>query len=132
MEAEKQEKTDNELIAEFMGILFDDDGRCTDPERKYSWRPGTYDSLRIEHLQYNSSWGWIIPVVEKMSEFGVWTLRPGFAAFESYGGELRTTHKFKFIKSTTDFETDDDSPIEWVFIVACVCLDGIKWYNRQK
>ena len=61
-------KTDNELIAEFYdGTTFDENGLCTDPERKYSWRPGVYDPLRVEHLQYHNNWSWLMPVVEKIS-----------------------------------------------------------------
>lgn len=65
----KTDKTDNELIAEFYdGTVFNSDGLCTDPERKYSWRPGCYDPLRIQHLRYDKSWDWLMPVVEKISK----------------------------------------------------------------
>lgn len=62
------EKTENEVIAEFMGILFDTSGQCTAPERMYSWRPGCLDPLRVEHLQYHNNWSWLMPVVEKISQ----------------------------------------------------------------
>ena len=48
--------TDNELIAEFMGTDW--------PEAKYSWRPGCYEPLKVEHLQYHNNWNWLMPVVE--------------------------------------------------------------------
>lgn len=61
--------TDNELIAQFQnGITFDKDGFCTDPEQKYSWRPGVYDPLRVEHLQYHNNWNWLMPVVKKIEK----------------------------------------------------------------
>lgn len=64
-------KTDNELISEFYeGIVFDEDGYCTNPEQKYSWRPGCYDTLKVENLQYDTSWNWLMPVVTKIYEWG--------------------------------------------------------------
>lgn len=55
--------SDNELIAEWMN-----------PEwRKgtYSWRPGVYDPIKVENLQYDTVWGWIMPVVAKIVEIGL-------------------------------------------------------------
>jgi hypothetical protein len=70
--------------------------------------------------------------VEKISEYGNWLLRPGFAMFQNYEGEQKQSKRFKFIKHTGDFEEVNGEPVEWIFIIACVCLDFIKWYNRQK
>lgn len=109
-------KTDNELIAEFIGDC-----------------PKNYDfETWCLNADYNTSWDWIMPVVERINEYGIWTIRPGFAMFENYNGELRNTHLFKFIKSTQDFEEVNGEPVEWCFIVACVCIDFIKWYNTKK
>lgn len=70
-----QEKTiqNNKLIAEFMGM------KCTN--KKYGiFRDETnpvncktYYSTKIggaEYLQYNSSWDWLMPVVEKIENMG--------------------------------------------------------------
>jgi hypothetical protein len=54
-------KTDNELIAEFMGVDFNTE--------LYSWRPGCYEPLQVKHLQYHNSWNWLMPVVEKITEY---------------------------------------------------------------
>jgi hypothetical protein len=48
----------NKLIAEFMGVKIGED--------KYSWRLGCYDHLQEYHLNYHASWGWLMPVVEKI------------------------------------------------------------------
>lgn len=61
--------SDNEFIAGFMGIFFDESGKCTDPEQKYSWRPGCYDQLSVHHLQYADSWNWIMPVVHQVDKY---------------------------------------------------------------
>lgn len=105
-------KTDNELIAEFMGIRFDASGQC--PEIKYSWRPGVYDPLRVEHLQYNNNWSWLMPVVEKI---------------ESLGYEVDVYKHACEINVEDMIRWEAESKIE-----ACYksVVEFIKWYNRQK
>ncbi len=61
---------DNELIAKFDGMEFDEDGFCTDPSRKYSWRIGCYDPLTVDLLHYHESWNWLMPVVVLIEEMG--------------------------------------------------------------
>jgi hypothetical protein len=48
----------NQLIAEFMGVKIGVDS--------YSYRPGQSDLLKEENLNYHKSWGWLLPVVEKI------------------------------------------------------------------
>ena len=48
----------NKLIAEFMGVKIGVDS--------YSYRPGQSDLLKEENLNYHKSWGWLMPVVEKI------------------------------------------------------------------
>lgn len=70
------EKTDNEIIAEFMGYTI---GRLS------GWMSGTHETpysykkkdgnilnpVRIDKLKYQTSWDWLMPVVEKIR---VWLL----------------------------------------------------------
>lgn len=116
-------KTDNELIAEFMGILFDESGQCTDLEQKYSWRPGVYDPLRIEHLQYNSSWHWLIPVVEKIENMIVQV--EIHTAYTNINGEING------IKYNHDscFEAQEETKL---IVTYRAVLRFIKWYVKQK
>jgi hypothetical protein len=51
----------NKLIADFMGVEI---GR-----ELYSWRIGCTEPLRAEHLAYDKSWGWLMPVLEKISKY---------------------------------------------------------------
>lgn len=109
-------KTDNELIAEFMdGITFDSDGFCTDPERKYSWRPGCYDPLRVERLAYHANWNWLMPVVEKISKM----YNPDFEDGKYYDVE--------FAHSLFDLRLD--APINEVYSEV---VKSIKWYNSNR
>jgi hypothetical protein len=68
----KQDKiaTNNKLVAEFMMSL-DEDGVLYTPvlvwnpdgDRNFEWRDGD-----IESFFYNSSWDWLMPVVDKIEE----------------------------------------------------------------
>ena len=61
-------KTDNELIAEFMGASFNDKGMtriC-----------GKFGLERVSalNLKYHTSWDWLMPVTEKISDIKGWSL----------------------------------------------------------
>jgi len=32
----------------------------------FFWRPGAQTELTEDHLQYNNSWGWLMPVIDKI------------------------------------------------------------------
>jgi hypothetical protein len=55
----QREMTDNELIAEFMGIKIDPVGRTSYDEN------GRKRMNEVE-LEYDNSWDWLMPVVEKI------------------------------------------------------------------
>ncbi len=59
-------KTDNELIAEFMGIRFEKDP-CVKSEKKY-WH---YDELRLmsDTLRFDTSFDWLMPAVHRVGEY---------------------------------------------------------------
>lgn len=60
-------KTDNELIAEFMGgYNYDPDTRVLGlniPHMDDQW-------FDIKEIQYHTSWDWLMPVVEKIESLG--------------------------------------------------------------
>lgn len=106
-------KTDNELIAEFMdGTTFDSDGLCTDPEKKYSWRPGCYDSLKVEHLAYHNNWNWLMPVVEKIDSLNIEEFN-----IDEFDNQIEILLKL-----------DIFTPIDKVYKAI---VEFIKWYNEQ-
>lgn len=83
----------------------------------------------IEEAEYHTSWDWLMPVVEKIGEFGVWNIRPGCVQLENYRGERSAENMFKFSSRTMDWETEFDEPIEFKFLVWHICVKFIKWYN---
>ena len=109
---------DNELIAEFMDEEF---------IREKNWH-----RIHWKDMPFNTSWDWLMPVVDKINKIGVWTLRPGFAMVQNPEGELRPEKKFKFIKSDSDFEEIDGNSVDWIVIVHSVAVKFIKWYNQTK
>ncbi len=60
----------NKLIADFMGVKIGVDN--------YSWRLGCVEPLKEGHLAYRSSWGWLMPVVEKIESL------PAVDLYEKY------------------------------------------------
>ena len=61
-------KTDNELIAEFDGAEFINDAPDVYPDGYYMWLDKERVSLPLcsDDFQYDTSWDWLIPVVEKI------------------------------------------------------------------
>jgi hypothetical protein len=111
-------KTDNELIAFFMdGITFDESGLCTDPEQKYSWRPGCYDPLRVENLQYHNNWSWLMPVVEKINNIDI----------SEFNYNATAMSKMRFLQEKLQ-QFSITTPMRIIYpVVVEIC----KWYNQQ-
>lgn len=103
-------KTDNELIAEFMGFEFKNDHTNV----KY-WH---YNELNLvsTDLIFNESWDWLMPVVEKM--YSLW-LGVGEDGFQK-SLNLRL-HSFSR-------KCPIHSPITQVYLRV---VEFIKWYNKN-
>lgn len=116
----------NKLIAEFMGAYR--------PNEILNSYEGTFLYLngkrwcQRESLEYHTSWDWLMPVVEKMADFGCWNIRPNDVRFEDWGPDK----KFSFHTSQMDWERDDEEPVEFAFLVWHVAVKGIQWYNQNK
>ena len=94
----------NKLIAEFMGLR-----EQTDPTERWlgHWFSG---SERFDRLHYNTSWDWLMSVVDKIYS-------------------LDKYYKYKMYLNPFESELKDLFPnIEKVYEF---CLDFIKWYNQQ-
>lgn len=120
----------NRLIKVFMGlgdfIFFE-----MDSEFPYE-RDGTDTDLK-----YHSSFDWLMPVVEKIAEYGKWQLQPGFATLTLYrelgiGNKASRCDKKKFSSSEMDWERDDGEPVGWAFIIFSVVVQFIKWLNNTQ
>jgi hypothetical protein len=100
-------KSDNELIAEFMGSKPYNDGRYG-----IMWPDPTDDKVGFG-LHYDTKWDWIMKVVEKIYHFEdiTFTLKNSRAVIK-YGKKTFSCHTIVAINSTYR-----------------VVVEFIKWYN---
>lgn len=114
-----------------MGYKFDPKKKDGSPFYK-EFKDGAWESKNYFNPLYHTSWDWLMPVVEKLNEVGVWTIRPGFVCFESHKGEQTPERKFKFTTSTMDWEREDDEAVEFIFLVFNIVTKAVTWYNTQQ
>jgi len=107
-------KTDNELIAEFMGSTYIKDG---------TMRYWIIDGRNHSTLHYETSWDWLMPVVEKIKlSYDV--------SIRFYSGDCtcyinKQTLEGIEISSFGNFEPS-------IMNVYKAVVKFIKWYNSQK
>jgi hypothetical protein len=106
-------KTDNELIARFMGGV-------SQKATSYSIHdyPNELPSHILKDLKYHKSWDWLMPVVEKIE-----TLKFSVMVIGKYT-RIQCPHPYK------EFATDIcENKIQSVYKAV---VEFIKWYNQQK
>lgn len=102
------DKSDNELIADFMGVKIGVD--------QYSWRPGVSDPIKVENLAYHKEWGWLMPVVEKIER-----IKGVHLVISELGCDI-----YSFGKKISD--SREETKIATVYKAAG---EFIHWYNSQ-
>jgi len=132
--------TDNELIAEFMGLV------RREPNNNYNlpqwWQP-TKDKREKgkfigypEQLKYHSSWDKLMPVVERLQEPEISTdgdkiIRSGLEITIYYKAcDLSFTPDEDF-EDCEDFEIQTQGETKMEAIYKAV-VEFIKWYNNQQ
>ena len=105
----------NELIADFMGIVFHDD--------EDKWYDA--DGLYLDGLYFNESWDWLMPVVEKIesiedehrcAKYNVNTVQCFVEIVDNHTSE-------------EIIELDGDTKKEATYKAV---VEFIKWYNENK
>lgn len=125
--------TDNEIIAEFLdGTKFDESGLCTDSEKKYSYRIGSFEPLRVEHLQYHNNWNWLMPVVDKISNMLVYGVKIEYSRYSDSKVTLYTAMAHDFDWNNTDCHHIQHYGKNVIEITYQAVVEFIKWYNQQK
>ena len=119
--------TDNELIAEFMGVrVFEKRPRHNIGAPEADMRYYLKDKMK-----YDTSWDWLMPVVEKIESDAI---HPKFSFSVNIG---RTTCDIVCVLRPTGidppadivfYEHDDDTKIGRVYKAV---VEFIKWYNQQ-
>jgi len=127
----KTNKTDNEIIAEFMGAINCDIGL---------WYFDLPEGLRkyfiTNNLSYHTSWDWLMPVVEKIGEhvYEEFTDNNGFKdvivkdrAYPRTFGMMTSEGKYMF-RFNRQILFEADTLIQATYEA---CVDFIKWYNSN-
>lgn len=111
------EKTDNEIIAEFMGMVRTLSGHGD----RIFWKYGkmNYEVYDVRQLnKYQTSWDWLMPVVEK-----IYDLRLG--KYNSKGNLLREPIGYAIEDFSLTSQSRKDNTHKAV-------VEFIKWYNENK
>lgn len=108
MEREEIEEG-NKLLAAFDGI--------TIGVSIYSWRPGCQEPIQEHHLNYHASWGWIMPLVEKIEK-------------GDYGFKMCRKVVEVYVDSTKEvlFKTKESCRLNSLYKAV---VEFIKWHNAN-
>ena len=123
-------KTDNELIAEFMG------GYNVNPATKYigmNLPNKNHDWYDYKDMRYSASWDWLIPVVERIAEISASDF---VIHFNVLGLKKQTRASCSYFinsynKHNKNFEIKDEFGNTLNAVYKAV-VKFIKYYNEQK
>jgi hypothetical protein len=117
-------KEGNKLIAGFMGFEFNrtdsfgnDNYRLPDMYRKY------LHCSHFDNLYFNSSWDWLIPVIEKCTK----------SSIPQQGSILLFKNQFNFEEYNTKLGLIMQSLLKLNINKTCRCvIEFIQWYNEHR
>lgn len=129
----------NKLIAEFMGGMFDHNnnkiglgGNVRRDENGMVWAANHYWP---NELQYHSSWGWLMPVVEKIEKLRLFTDKVETFAVIIYPYHTRieqhSQHALAFADEM-DFNTIEEDAENKIEATYKAIVKFITWYNQNK
>jgi hypothetical protein len=111
-------KTENELIAEFMGFEKTSTFYDTADDRHYKYKSELFGYTYPSEWAFHIKWDWLMPVVEKIE-----TLKFSVMVIGKYT-RIQCPHPYK------EFATDIcETKIQSVYKAV---VEFIKWYNQQK
>lgn len=120
-----ENKTDNELIAKFMGVTITE-------HKNYSEKRGGYFDIP----EYDKSWSELMPVVEKIESIRHIGIDAIYLKIEGRKCQIWTYFDVKeFLRLTGDDNNDKNkfkvghSAKTKIEATYHACLDFIKWYN---
>lgn len=120
----------NELIAEFMGGKYETNLPFAYTKSGWTDTPANSSNQIVQShtFKYNSSWDWLMPVIEKIQKLGYVCV--------IYGNYCNIIEKDLFTKKydgegfNIDYYSESiDNVIEAVYKCA---IEFIKWYNQNK
>ena len=148
-------KTDNELIAEFMGYEYfpyrdDEKGwlhgwmhpnvnrKFGEHARKIAQSRGTFLCRNHGQLRYSTSWDWLMPVVEKIEEMNYVVQISAWPDRKYSRGKLMESWVERRCKIEDEHSDGDEPPYGFGYStdskiesVYKAIVEFIKWYNSQ-
>lgn len=124
----KQEIIDgNKLIAEFMQLKIHDTlSIAKTPIKAYEWECNLFSEVE---LHYDSSWAWLMQVVEKIeSENNYVQINGTECHIDSNDGQYSETNCCT-VNNKFEADNDEETKIKSVWITV---VQFIKWYNENK
>jgi hypothetical protein len=119
----------NKLIAEFMGYRQANcnNGKAWNTDDRYLHKTlpiqGRLITKECEYLKFNSSWDWLMPVIEKIEKMGYDSL---ISNFQAHITKSSRTYSNIFIGNAQNAE------LTKLKATYKMVVEFIKWYNKQK
>ena len=131
-------KTDNELIAEFMGCVFMKEIAKVKYYNVPAWHIESHNAS-CGFFKYHTRWDWLMPVVEKIESIRHIGIDAIYFKIEGKTCQIWTYFDVKeFLRLTGDDKNEGNkfrvghtakTKIEATYHA---CVDFIKWHNSQK
>jgi hypothetical protein len=126
-------KSDNELIAEFMGWEHCNSPSCIE-NNNLCWSKDCHSGyVSKDKLKFETSWDWLMPVVEKIEQTRVEIDKNGlgyeFMTFIQANECLIESHTRPTGREFISFRNSSLTKIESTYRAV---VEFIKWYNTQK
>lgn len=114
----------NRLIAEFMGVKMHIDADNPNNYERYVQIPNTScpNGYHVKEARYDSSWDWLMPVVDKIESLGFWS--------EIQGGVQAVTI-FGKVNTGVDIISEDDKGYTKIQSVYAAVIRFINWHNQN-
>ena len=129
-------KEGNKLIAEFMGHSLSG-GIWYMPDYSHYAYKGTHsfkiDCFKTEQLSYNSSWDWLMPVVERIETISIYQAEQ-YGSFPVSFAFLKVLNNYVVIVSCAALKFNQIKMENAIRLTATheAVIEFIKWYNKNK
>ena len=122
--------TDNQLIAEFMGLSVTNNiVNCTENIRSHNER--CLSGYNISQARYDSSWDWLMPVVEKITSIPLLD-NLNECNYIYFGFDYEDNSHYVNLYHGEDSQINGNSKVNKIEAVYEAVVKFIKWYNKNK
>jgi len=127
----------NKLIAEFMGIRFNNGNAYDSNGNTYMrFRSWNNDMARNEFFRlnklYHNSWDWLMPVMDKIESLKFWTKIGGHTSFGKHYKQCCIKKQVPNSDSGYIYEYEGEWNLSKLDAVYNAVVVFIQWYNENK